>query len=72
MSRLGTAPYARPQVLIEKEWIALGHQFKERTMNFYGERPEHDPEQYSPVFLQFIECIWQVQSMPMFRCDVDA
>jgi len=48
------------EVLIEKEWIALGHQFKERTMNFYGERPEHDPEQYSPVFLQFIECIWQV------------
>jgi len=49
------------EMVIEKEWIAAGHQFATRSMNFYGVRPESmDPEQFSPVFIQFIESIWQI------------
>jgi len=48
------------EMLIEKEWVAYGHQFVSRVQNFHWERPEFRPDQFSPVFLQFIESIWQV------------
>jgi len=49
------------ETLIEKEWCSFGHQIGPRTMNWYGTRPEKmDPEQFSPVFLQFIEAIHHI------------
>jgi hypothetical protein len=45
-------------VLIEKEWVAMGHQFRTRcghtARGFWS-------GQCAPVFLQWLECVWQVQ-----------
>jgi len=45
------------QVLIEKEWISFGHKFAHRIG--HGEDKNNDAER-SPVFVQFIDCVWQV------------
>jgi len=45
------------QVLIEKEWISFGHKFAHRIG--HGEDKYNDADR-SPVFLQFIDCVWQV------------
>ncbi|XP_071980807.1 phosphatidylinositol-3,5-bisphosphate 3-phosphatase MTMR8 isoform X4 [Engystomops pustulosus] len=42
-------------VLIEKEWISLGHKFSQRCHHL-----EFDPKEVSPVFTQFLECIWHL------------
>lgn len=45
------------EVLIEKEWTSFGHKFQQR----YGHGDKnHADDQRSPVFLQFIDCVWQV------------
>ncbi|XP_065059134.1 myotubularin-related protein 2-like isoform X2 [Rhopilema esculentum] len=54
-------PYYRTiegfEVLIEKEWCSFGHKFARR----YGLGDKnYSDEQRSPVFLQFIDCVWQV------------
>eukprot|EP00474_Spongospora_subterranea_P009409 CRZ09867.1 hypothetical protein [Spongospora subterranea] len=43
-------------VLIEKEWLACGHKFAERI----GIDADYANTQRAPVFLQFIETIWQL------------
>ncbi|XP_049683592.1 myotubularin-related protein 8 isoform X3 [Accipiter gentilis] len=48
-------------VLIEKEWIAMGHKFSHRCGHLDG-----DPKEVSPVFTQFVECVWQL--MQQFPC----
>ncbi|KAM6061657.1 phosphatidylinositol-3,5-bisphosphate 3-phosphatase MTMR8 isoform 2-T7 [Chlamydotis macqueenii] len=48
-------------VLIEKEWIAMGHKFAHRCGHLDG-----DPKEVSPVFTQFVECVWQL--MQQFPC----
>ncbi|BFZ04676.1 hypothetical protein BsWGS_07715 [Bradybaena similaris] len=45
------------QVLVEREWLHFGHKF--------GERGGHDPNcsdtnQISPIFLQFLDCVYQL------------
>lgn len=45
------------EVLIEKEWLSFGHKFGHRIG--HGEDKATDAER-SPVFLQFIDCVWQV------------
>lgn len=54
-------PYYRTikgiQVLIEKEWIGAGHKFAQRIG--HGEDKHSDADR-SPVFLQFIDCVWQM------------
>ncbi|KAH0630920.1 hypothetical protein JD844_004278 [Phrynosoma platyrhinos] len=52
------------QVLIEKEWISMGHKFSHRCGHLEG-----DPKEVSPVFTQFIECTWQL--MQQFPCAFD-
>lgn len=45
------------QVLIEKEWTGFGHKFSHRVG--FGDDKHNDADR-SPVFLQFIDCVWQV------------
>ncbi|XP_061408417.1 myotubularin-related protein 6-like [Lethenteron reissneri] len=42
-------------VLIEKEWISFGHKFSQRCGFVEG-----DAREVSPVFLQLLECVWQL------------
>ncbi|XP_078403561.1 phosphatidylinositol-3,5-bisphosphate 3-phosphatase MTMR8 isoform X2 [Cetorhinus maximus] len=48
-------------VLVEKEWISMGHKFSQRCGHLEG-----DPKEVSPVFTQFIECTWHL--MELFPC----
>eukprot|EP00002_Diphylleia_rotans_P010498 TRINITY_DN2096_c3_g1_i3.p1 TRINITY_DN2096_c3_g1~~TRINITY_DN2096_c3_g1_i3.p1 ORF type:complete len:660 (+),score=97.75 TRINITY_DN2096_c3_g1_i3:187-2166(+) len=54
-------PYYRTlegfMVLIEKEWCNFGHKFDHRTG--HGDK-RHDDEDRSPIFPQFIDCVWQM------------
>ncbi|OAF71494.1 hypothetical protein A3Q56_00736 [Intoshia linei] len=43
--------------LIEKDWIHFGHKFRDRC-DFLNTKNDEK----SPVFLQFIECCWQILS----------
>eukprot|EP01133_Synstelium_polycarpum_P013303 gene13303-15638_t len=53
-------PYYRTMkgfiVLICKEWISYGHKFMTRS----GALTSLNVKQTSPIFLQFIDCIWQL------------
>ncbi|XP_045149947.1 myotubularin-related protein 6 isoform X2 [Echinops telfairi] len=52
-------PYYRTikgfMVLIQKDWISFGHKFSERCGHLDG-----DPKEISPVFIQFLECVWHL------------
>ncbi|CAL1295648.1 unnamed protein product [Larinioides sclopetarius] len=54
-------PYYRTlkgfEVLIEKEWISFGHKFSQRIG--HGDDKHSDADR-SPVFVQFIDCVWQM------------
>jgi len=54
-------PYYRTFVgfacLIEKEWTTMGYKFAERCG--HGDS-RHENTQRSPVFLQFLDCVWQL------------
>ncbi|XP_013412822.1 myotubularin-related protein 2 isoform X4 [Lingula anatina] len=54
-------PYYRTivgfEVLIAKEWLGFGHKFAQRVG--HGEDKHSDADR-SPVFLQFIDCVWQM------------
>lgn len=59
-------PYYRTlkgfEVLIEKEWLSFGHKFQQRVG--HGDMNHSDADR-SPVFLQFIDCVWQIsRQMP--------
>lgn len=45
------------QILIEKEWLAFGHKFQQRCG--HGDK-KHGDEQRSPIFVQFIDVVWQL------------
>ena len=47
------------QVLIEKEWLSFGHKFAQRVG--HGDDKHNDVDR-SPVFLLFLDCVWQVIS----------
>ncbi|VDP70911.1 unnamed protein product [Echinostoma caproni] len=49
------------EVLIEKEWCSFGHKFAQRTGGpADGVGRPSNPDERSPVFLQFIDCVWQM------------
>ena len=43
--------------LVEKEWCAFGHQFDKRSGHGNS---NHADDQRSPVFIQWLDCIWQI------------
>ncbi|KAI9921198.1 hypothetical protein PsorP6_001103 [Peronosclerospora sorghi] len=43
--------------VIEKEWVRAGHKFQARVG---PGKAEDDDEEQAPVFLQFLDCVWQV------------
>ncbi|XP_077141346.1 myotubularin isoform X1 [Ranitomeya variabilis] len=45
------------QVLVQKEWISFGHKFGSRIG--HGDKNHADADR-SPIFLQFIDCVWQM------------
>ncbi|KAG8584618.1 hypothetical protein GDO81_004689 [Engystomops pustulosus] len=45
------------EVLVEKEWLGFGHKFFLRIGHGNKSHPDADR---SPVFLQFIDCVWQM------------
>ncbi|XP_077332108.1 phosphatidylinositol-3,5-bisphosphate 3-phosphatase MTMR8 isoform X2 [Lithobates pipiens] len=49
------------KVLIEKEWISLGHKFSQRCGHL-----DVEPKEVSPIFTQFVECVWHL--MEQFPC----
>ncbi|XP_039287776.1 myotubularin-related protein 2 [Nilaparvata lugens] len=57
-------PYYRTikgfEVLIEKEWLSFGHKFQQRIG--HGDDKHSDADR-SPVFVQFVDCVWQVTTM---------
>lgn len=61
LSMLLLDPYYRTirgfEVLIEKEWLSFGHKFQQRIG--HGDNRHSDADR-SPVFLQFIDCVWQI------------
>ncbi|CAD5209179.1 unnamed protein product [Bursaphelenchus xylophilus] len=56
-------------VLIEKEWCSCGHKFAHRVG--HGQ-DKHSDEERSPIFLQFIDCVWQLYNIftPTFQFNV--
>ncbi|XP_032886140.1 myotubularin-related protein 1-like isoform X3 [Amblyraja radiata] len=45
------------EVLLEKEWLSFGHRFAVRVG--HGDE-NHAAADRSPIFLQFIDCVWQI------------
>lgn len=67
LAELMLDPYYRTlrgfQVLVEKEWCAFGHQFAFRSGHA---RSDVANEQRSPVFLLWLDCVWQyIRQYPM-------
>lgn len=63
LSQLFLDPFYRTydgfKILIEKEWCSYGHPFQLRCAHGQDKATRHD-DQCSPIFLQFLECVWQV------------
>jgi myotubularin-related protein 6/7/8 len=63
LSSLLLCPYYRSihgfRMLIEKEWLSFGHKFSDRC----GHIRTNDNKEQSPVFLQFIEAVWQLSQL---------
>jgi len=59
MAQLMLDPYYRTvhglEALISKEWLSFGHKFSDRCGHIQG-----DPKEVSPIFTQWLECIWQL------------
>jgi myotubularin-related protein 6/7/8 len=62
LSGLLLDPYYRTihgfQILIEKEWLMFGHKFSHRNGHIYEN--EKSLNETSPIFHQFLECVWQI------------
>lgn len=56
-------PYYRTihgfQVLIEKDWLGFGHKFDDRC-GHVGALNDEAGKEVSPIFTQWLDCIWQI------------
>ncbi|GMF23256.1 unnamed protein product [Phytophthora lilii] len=43
--------------VVEKEWVRAGHKFQDRVA---PGKAEDDDDQQAPIFLQFLDCVWQL------------
>lgn len=63
LAQLFLDPYYRTlegfPVLIEKDFLAFGHPFHTRSGHGEGSRDSSE-NQNSPIFLQFLDCVWQL------------
>ena len=61
LSQLMLDPFYRTirgfAILVEKEWCSFGHMFHRRTG--HGDKNYSD-EQRSPIFLQWLDAVWQI------------
>lgn len=74
MTKVCVDPFYRTlrgfQILIEQEWCAFGHQFRARSGHTNDHRNNYwDDEHTSPVFMQFIDAVWQL--MRQFPCSFE-
>eukprot|EP00912_Choanoflagellata_sp_UC4_P002267 UC4_evm2s1434 len=51
------------EILIDKEWLSFGHKFGQRIGHGSS---DHSNDNRSPVFVQFIDCVWQI--IQQFPC----
>eukprot|EP00753_Platysulcus_tardus_P018428 PLAT6861.1.p1 GENE.PLAT6861.1~~PLAT6861.1.p1 ORF type:complete len:909 (+),score=335.47 PLAT6861.1:947-3673(+) len=70
LAQLCLDPFCRTligfQVLIEKDWLSFGHMFQRRI----GHADSNSGDtQRSPVFLQFLDCVWQL--LRQFPCSFE-
>jgi hypothetical protein len=42
--------------MVQREWVEFGHQFRLRTWGA-------DANAYSPIFLQFLDCVFQLVNL---------
>ena len=65
LSQLFLDPYYRTftgfRTLVEKDWLSFGHPFQLR--HAHGEGKGRNEDQMSPIFLQFLDCVWQLVNM---------
>ena len=56
-------------VLIEKDWLSFGHQFRIRN----GFCPKEKRDEFSPIFLQWLDCVYQImeQNCTKFEFNVN-
>uniref|UniRef100_A0A8C9FFU3 Phosphatidylinositol-3,5-bisphosphate 3-phosphatase n=1 Tax=Pavo cristatus TaxID=9049 RepID=A0A8C9FFU3_PAVCR len=52
------------EVLVQKEWISFGHKFASRIG--HGDKNHADADR-SPIFLQFIDCVWQMSKQVFYK-----
>ena len=50
-------------VLIEKDWLSFGHQFRLRN----GFCPKEKRDEFSPIFIQWLDCIYQIIEQNCFK-----
>ena len=74
LAQLLLDPYYRTRhgfgVLVEKEWIAFGHQFQKRCG--HGEKDTHHADERSPIFVQFLDAVWQIMQQFPFAFEFNA
>lgn len=68
-------PYYRTfegfKVLVEKEWVSLGHAFQMRC-GHSQDRATRQEDQISPIMIQFLDCVWQIQRQCMHYFEFNA
>ncbi|KAI8991912.1 protein-tyrosine phosphatase-like protein [Mycotypha africana] len=64
LSELCLDPFYRTfegfQILIEKDWVSFGHKFQDRCGHLTNDPKFTQQKETSPVFHQFLECIYQL------------
>ena len=56
-------------ILIEKDWLSFGHQFRLRNGFFSKEKRD----EFSPIFIQWLDCIYQImeQNLTKFEFNIN-